>query len=259
MPMSGREAKSVKSVGKALHLLDIMAQARKPLSLGELSVRSGWPKSTVYGLLTALREGDAVEQRPENGHYYLGLRMFEYGCAVSDAWDILAAARVPMTRAAQISGESVFLSTLDRGEALILDRADAAGALRVISEIGARLPAHCTSQGKLLLAYTSAGERRHLLRETPLQAFTPHTIIDPDVLDRERDEILQQGFAVENGEYRVGLRSVSAPVRDAQHCVRWAVTISGMLRKQGSDEFTSATRLVIEAAAEISRALGWRE
>ena len=257
--MANHDAKSVKSVGKALRLLDIMAQARKPLSLGELSLRSGWPKSTVYGLLTALREGDAVEQRAETGYYYLGLRMFEYGCAVSDAWDILTAAREPMARAAQLSGESVFLSTLDRGEALILDRADAAGALRVVSEVGARLPVHCCSQGKLLLAFTGPGERRHLLREEPLTAYTPHTICDPDVLDAERDDILEQGFAVENGEYRVGLRSVSAPVRDAQHCVRWAITVSGMLRKQGTDEFSAATRLVMEAATEVSRALGWRE
>lgn len=251
--------KPVKSVEKALRLLELMAEAKRPLSLGELAARSGWPKSTVYGLLAALREGGAVEQRAEDGRYCLGIRMFEFGCAVSSSWDILTAARPPMARAAQLCGESVFLSTLDRGDVLILDRAEAVGSLRVVSEIGARLPVHCTSQGKLLLAYAPAGERRRLLRESALTAYTPHTVCDPDALEAEREEILSKGYAIENGEYRVGLRSVSAPVRDVRGEARWAVTVSGMYRKLGSDEFSGAVLLIVEAAAEISRILGWRE
>lgn len=256
--MPTKNDRPVKSVEKALRLLDILSEARRPLSLGELASRSGWPKSTVYGLLAALREGGAVEQRPDDGYYALGIRLFEYGCAVSDSWDILSAASGPMGRISQLCGESVFLSTLDRGDVLILDRAVSAGSLRVVSEIGARLPMHCTSQGKLLLAHRPAGERRRLYRESALTAFTPHTICDPELLEAGREEILAQGYAVENGEHRVGLRSVSAPIQDARGEVRWAVTIAGMFRRPGTEEFSSSTVLVLEAAADISKALGFR-
>jgi IclR family acetate operon transcriptional repressor len=256
--MPTKNDRPVKSVEKALRLLNHLTDARRPLSLGELAARSGWPKSTVYGLLAALREGGAVEQRPEDGYYMLGIRLFEYGCAVSDSWDILSAASGPMLRVSQMCGESVFLSTLDRGDVLILDRAVSIGSLRVVSEIGARLPLHCTSQGKLLLAHQPAGERRRLLRESTLTAFTPHTICDPDLLEAGREEILAQGYAVENGEHRIGLRSISAPVQDARGEVRWAVTVSGMFRRPGSEEFTASTALVLEAAADISKALGFR-
>lgn len=257
--MQSQNTRPVKSVEKSLRLLDLLAQARKPMSLGELSARSGWPKSTVYGLLAALREGGAVTQLAENGNYFLGIRMFEYGCAVSYSWDILNAAREPMARASELSEETVFLSTLDRGEILILDRAESAGALRVVSEVGSRMPIHCTSQGKLLLAYCLPGERRRLLRENTLTAYTPHTVCDPELFEAEIEAILSQGYAIENGEYRVGLRSVSAPVRDACGNVRWALTVSGMYRRLNSDEFSYSTSLIKNAAAESSRALGWRE
>jgi DNA-binding IclR family transcriptional regulator len=256
--MQSQNTRPVKSVEKSLRLLDLLAQARKPMSLGELSARSGWPKSTVYGLLAALREGGAVTQNAENGNYFLGIRMFEYGCAVSYSWDVLSAARRPMARVAELSGETVFLSTLDRGEVLILDLAESAGALRVVSEVGSRMPVHCTSQGKLLLAYCSPGERRRLLRENTLTSYTPHTICDPERFETEIEIILMQGYATENGEFRVGLRSVSAPVVDACGNVRWSITVAGMYRKLDSDEFSYSTELIKDAASEASRALGWR-
>jgi DNA-binding IclR family transcriptional regulator len=106
--MPYQNTKPVKSVEKALRLLDLLARRRSALA-GELSARCGWPKSTVYGLLAALREGGAVEQRPEDGRYYLGIRMFEFGCAVSSSWDILTAART-LWNARPSSAANLFFS-----------------------------------------------------------------------------------------------------------------------------------------------------
>ena len=86
------------SVAKAMELLQLLSQAKKPLSLKELSAQCGHPKSTVFGLLTTMRTYDVVTQTAD-GKYSLGLRLFEYGRRVERSWDISLVARPFPSRA----------------------------------------------------------------------------------------------------------------------------------------------------------------
>ena len=127
----------------------------------------------------------------------------------------------------------------------------------MVSEVGARLPVHCTSQGKLFLANSSPAECRRILTHTELKAYTPHTLTTPEQFAPELTRIREQGYAVENGEYKIGLRSVSAPIHDVTGEVRYAIGCVGMFRQIQSDEFLHAIRLVCAAADTISRAIGY--
>ena len=77
----------VRSVGKARELVEILLENRRPMTLQELSERSGCPKSTAHALLSTLREYAMIEQNPD-GRYSLGIRLYEYGSAVSAMWDV---------------------------------------------------------------------------------------------------------------------------------------------------------------------------
>ena len=79
--MAEQEGKTIHSVAKAIRLLDILTESGQPASLTELYQKTGWPKSTIHGLLSTMRESGLIEQMP-NGRYWLGIRLFEYGCAV---------------------------------------------------------------------------------------------------------------------------------------------------------------------------------
>ena len=109
----------VQSAAKALRLLDQLMEAHQPLTLAALSEQTGWPKSTIHGLLSTMRESGLIEQTP-NGRYWLGIRLFEYGCAVSNSWDIGAIARPHMQNICAELGESVFLSVFDRAAVVTL-------------------------------------------------------------------------------------------------------------------------------------------
>lgn len=149
----------VRSVGKAMELLEVLLARRRPMSLGELTEAMGYPKSTVHALLATLRAYSAIEQR-EDGRYYLGVRLFECGCAVSEAWDITRAARPHLEQLAERTCASAFLSLLEGGTVISLDQcaASTGTGLQVVVEIGTRLPLHGHRPGKAA-AQPAVGQR----------------------------------------------------------------------------------------------------
>mgnify|MGYP004475468129 CR=1 FL=1 len=105
--MAEQEGKTIHSVAKAIRLLDILTESGQPASLTELYQKTGWPKSTIHGLLSTMRESGLIEQTP-NGRYWLGIRLFEYGCRVSRAWDVPRLARPYLEQlAAQVNVSAV--------------------------------------------------------------------------------------------------------------------------------------------------------
>ena len=246
------------SVAKAMELLQLMSRAGKPLLLKELAALCGYPKSTVFGLLTTMRAYDVVTQTPD-GRYALGMRLFEYGRQVERSWDISLVARPYMEHLCRETGASVMLSVYEGGSVITLDQVESREGLRIVSDIGSRLPVFCTSQGKVFLAHMSRAGAENLLRSQSLTQFTPHTITDIPSLLREVEVCRTQGYAIENGEYKIGLRSISAPIYNVGREVQYTVGIIGMLRSTHSDEFRAAVQRVCATATMISAALGYRK
>ncbi len=246
------------SVAKAMELLQLMSRAGKPVLLKELAALCGYPKSTVFGLLTTMRAYDVVTQIPD-GRYALGMRLFEYGRQVERSWDISLVARPYMEHLCRETGASVMLSVYEGGSVITLDQVESREGLRIVSDIGFRLPVFCTSQGKVFLAHMSRAGAENLLRSQSLTQFTPHTITDIPSLLREVEVCRTQGYAIENGEYKIGLRSISAPIYNVGREVQYTVGIIGMLRSTHSDEFRAAVQRLCATATMISAALGYRK
>lgn len=204
----------VQSVAKALRLLDLLMEAHQPLTQAALSEQTGWPKSTIHGLLSTMRESAVVDQQSD-GRYCLGVRLFEYGCAVGASWSVSDLARPHLQHLASVTGQSVFLSMLNRSEVITIEQVQSRVGLRVVSEVGTRLPLHCTSQGKVFLSAMADHEAKRVLSRRTLEPYTPKTLVTWEELFRVMQAARENGYAVENGEYRFGLCSASAPVRAA--------------------------------------------
>jgi len=256
--MTERNSEPVRAIGKACAILDQLTEAKRPMSLGELAAATGWAKSTVYGLLSSMRSAGLVEQDAESGHYTLGIRLFEYGSAVQSTRNIIALSEEPMKTLTAETNESASLSMLDRGEALVLSHAEPDSGFHIVSETGAHLPSFCTAQGKVLLSERPDATVRQILA-SHAAPFTPHTVTDADALIRELKTVREQGYAIENGEFRVGIRGVAAPIRDHKGVIRYALGLIGMFRRIDSDEFRAATVRIKETAASLSEALGWKK
>ncbi len=255
MPSTNNE---VKSVEKTIRLIDVLAESKRPLSLQELSQRTGYAKSTIHRLLSTLRAHDIIEQSTFDGRYLLGIRVFELGCAISSNWDVTEIAKPYMQRISNELGESVCLAMLSRGEVLIISFLESTSAFHVVSKEGTKLPVHCTVQGKVLLAYLPNAQVKHILKEHGMQIYTPNTIHTYEAFEQELALTRERGYSIDNSEFHVGLHSVAAPVYDVSKEPCYSFSIVSMFYPTESIEFQRAKELVLDAARDISRALGYR-
>ncbi len=246
----------VRSVAKALMILDMLALAHREMSLGEIAKKLEAPKSTVHGLLSTLCECGYVEQSPLDGCYRLGVHLFELGMAVADNWDVRKIAAPYIERLLSEMQETVHLVVLDNGEVLYIDKRESNQSLRIVSKVGARLPAHCTGVGKVLLAYLPPAEVKKIIETKGLCKYTRNTITDPNLLEKELQKVRRQGYAIDNEEIMDGLRCVAAPIRDHKGDVCAAISISGPAVRLDEDRLPIAIDRVTKTADEISAALG---
>ena len=250
------EKNQVHSVAKAMELIEALLRRRAPMTLAELSAAAGYPKSTIHGLLATLREYGMVAQNAD-GRYALGLRLFECGCAVSAQWDVSKVARPYLEQLADRAGGSAFLSLLEGEHVISIDQCTGGAGVQVVPEVGSRLPLHATAQGKLLLSHLSRSEAHKRLLSAGMPPFTPHTITEADSLLDGMQWVRDRGYAVEDGEYKIGLRAVAAPVRDGLGEVRYAVGVVGLFRRVQTEEFQAAIAETVRTAEALSAALGY--
>jgi len=122
--------------------------------------------------------------------------------------------------------ESVSVSVLDGGEVVYVSRVATSRIMTVSINVGNRLPAHCTSMGRVLLASMPLEEQRRRLGEAALTAYTKFTLTDEKLILAELVKVAKQGWAVNDQELEEGLRSIAAPIVDSSGRTVAAMNIS---------------------------------
>ena len=257
--MEERNTSHVHSVARALMLLDLLARENREMSLTEIANAMNWPKSTVHGLIATMRDYSYVDQSPASGCYRLGVRLFELGNIVARGWDIRALALPAMQNLNSQLGEMVQLATEDKGEVLYLEKLDSTHMMRIVSEIGARLPMHCTGLGKVLLAYKKPAEIKWILSKHGMPPMTSRTITDREALERELIKVRRQGYAVDDREIMDSLRCVAAPVYDRDGRVKYAISISGLANNLQGERLEMVRDELLLTAHSLSYAMGYRK
>lgn len=248
---------AVKAVDKALRILETLAKEPDELRLAELSRRLAIEKSTLHRLLGTLEGQGFVRRDPVSLRYSLGIKLLELGTAVTARSTLGRAAGPVLDRLAVQCQQTVNLAVLDGDEIIYVAKRESPEPLRLTVEVGRRLPAHCTALGKVILAFRPAPEVRRLFsRRRRLRQFTPNTITDPRDLMRHLEEVRRTGIAVDREELVLGLRCMAVPVLDFTGYAVAAISISAAAVTLGEDRVTELQLMLVEAGAEISKALG---
>ena len=246
---------AVKSADRVLTVLDLLA-ARGPSTFSEIVAALGLPNSSAHNLLQTMARRGYLELDPASRTWRLGLRLWEVAQAYGGNRDVVALGRPLMETLVAITGETVQMARLDGTENVYLAIAESPHPMKLVSTVGARLAAHATGLGKVLLAGLAPDEAEARLAEVQLAAFTPHTIIDRRRLLAELARIRAAGYATDDEEYVIGCRCVAVPVRDATGAVTVALSVS-IPTPRWTPEIAERARLaLLDAAAQLGRQLG---
>jgi len=245
------------SVRNAARLLKEFRSREAEIGVSELARRLSLGKSTVHRLLTTLVGEGLIERDPRTGGYRLGLVVFELGEAVRVHLDLHAAAGPVLASLREQTGESSQVGVLDGHEVVYVDRLESSQSLRLFTETGRRVPVHCTSSGKVLLAALEPAALATVLAGAPLDRLTDHTITDRTEFAAELDRVRRRGWAEAVNERELGVASVAAPVRDARGRVVAAISIGAPTVRLGRLQRRDVGAVIVEAGEAVSRRLGW--
>jgi DNA-binding IclR family transcriptional regulator len=161
-----------------------------------------------------------------------------------------------MTELARRLGETCDLSVYDRGEVFYIEVVQGNHTLTISAAVGRSLPAHCTASGKVLLAHLSP-EALDLALSQPLPAYTDRTIIRPEALRKELEAVRSQGIASDDEEFEVGIRAVSAPIRDREGKVIAAMSVASPTSRMTMERMPVVAEDLRGVADMVSHRLGW--
>ncbi|WP_284742406.1 IclR family transcriptional regulator [Amycolatopsis sp. RTGN1] len=235
-------------VDRVVLILDVFERSGGTLSLGQISARSGIPRSSAHRIVQQL-VGARWLQR-SGTEYTLGLRMFEIGSLVVRRTRTSDVARPFLQELCATTGHVIHLALLDEQDVVYLEKIGGAYAGTLPSRVGGRLPAHCTGVGKVLLAYSPRAVVDRYLAGG-LCARTNASITTAEALEAAMVKIRNCGYATEFGEAAVGTACVAAPILEFDTAVA-AVSVCGPWDRLRVDELKYR---VMWTAAEVSRRL----
>ncbi len=259
--MPGSKPKNlVQTIERAAFIFEILSQSPGGLTLGELARQAHLPKGTAHRLLASMAYVDFIRQEPTTKNYHLGFKLVDLGNILLSQIDLRTQAHSFLISLSETVKETVHLVVLDRNKALYIDKVDLhpkASGLQMVSRLGARIPLHCSSVGKVLLAFMDSADAEKLISGETLAQRTPNTITDAHKLRQHLAFVRANGYAIDDEENEEGIRCVAAPIRNGSGRVEAAMSISGPITRITMPRIEKELKkLVCETANKISVQLG---
>ncbi len=252
-------AEQLQTLTRAIAVLDCFSQENTELGVREVARMVNLSSSATGRLLAALKELGVLSQNPETRTYSMGARPLIWAGVYNAILDVRNRALPAIHEVHESTRETVSLYVLDGDDRLCIERLESPQTVRMVTRVGRRLPLYAGSAGKVMLAYLPPERQRAIIRGATLVPLTPHTITDPDVLERELVKVREQGCAISFGEWIEDAAGVAAPIFDQSGEVVAAISISGPSSRFNRDNVGQYCIQVKQVAARISESMGYRE
>lgn len=221
----------IASMLKGLRVIEAFRAERPRLSIAEVSVLTGLDRATARRCLLTLHEGGYADY--DGKFFTLTPRVLRLGMGALAALPLAQLVQPWLDQLSERIGQSTSVSILDETEIVYLARAAQRRVMSIGLMPGSRLPAHCTSMGRVLLAALPEAEARALVERSDLTPRTPLSLTDPaEIMDRIA-LVRAEGYAVIDQEIEIGLRSIAVPLISARGQVVAALN-TGVAAVQGA-------------------------
>lgn len=237
------------SFARGLAVIGGFSQQKRRLTISQLSHRTGIPRAAVRRCLYTLARLGYVSVE-DGRNYSLRPKILALGHAYLSSTMLATSAQPLLDRVSALVHESSSIALLEGEEILYVARSSTSQRIMSVDlGIGTRLPASCTSMGRVLLAHLAHDELAAYLARVKLTQYTPRTIIAADRLRSELESVRRDGYAVVDQELEIGLRSVAVPVFDAAGKVVAAMNIGTQASRVTLADLKSRILPPLQAAA----------
>ena len=246
----------IRSVTKALRLLEELAKEPGLFGVSELSRSVEMDKSSVSRMLRTMEQASFVAQDATTQRYTLGLALAVMGQKALKRINVRDRARLPLERIAIATGECAHLAILAGDRAFYVEQAAPQRGVNVEAPVGTLAPLYCTALGKALLAHLPPERQSSLIEAMQFDVFTRRTIAGAEQLRMHLEVVRQRGLGMDDEEFSVGIRCIAAPVFRHDGAVCGAIGISGPSPRVTDERMNVWGDLIREEAATLSESLG---
>jgi IclR family pca regulon transcriptional regulator len=247
----GRATDFVESLDRGLRLLHCFAASSEPMSLSDLARFSDLPRATARRILFTLERGGYVAS--DGKLFTLTPHVLTLAASYLRSSQIVAVLQPVLDRIATDAHEIASLAVLDRNDAVFIARSSPTRMFSAGIDIGYRLPAFCTSVGRVMLGRFTDDELAALLHAMPLEKLTPQTVTDPKALLGSIRSDREKGYSLVDREAEPHFRSISVPVRRYDNVVIGAINIGGHVDRVSTEEMIARFLPLLREGAESVR------
>lgn len=237
---------------RLLALLEVIAEKDQFFTLQNMVDETGLPKPTLHRMLQQLESSGMLQREADGRHYSKGSRLRRLAETLLLNDTVQGARHAVLTQLVDEVGESCNITALSGGEVLYLDRVETSAPLRFYLHPGSRVPLHCSASGKLFLAQMGSAQRRRLLEHIPLKSFTHKTLVDPEALETEVENVRRQGYAFDDEEFLPGLICIAVLAPNPQGSSNTGLAIQAPVMRMTRDKALACLPALQRAAEAIA-------
>jgi DNA-binding IclR family transcriptional regulator len=253
-----KNSRPVKSLIKALRILDALGDCPSGLGITELSDALKAPKSTVHRLIATLEAVGYSVFDPPTAKYMLGTKLARLGEQLNHQSSLLTFGVPALEQLTRECGEASHLAIMEGTEVVYISREESKESMRISFAMGHRAPVHCTALGKVFLAGLSDTEIRMMYANVrKLERMTPHTETRLTQVLAETAVVRKEGIAYDNEEYMPGLRCMAAPIKDFSSRTIAAMSLSMFKHKMTAERRAFFKAALFRASSDLSEKMGY--
>ncbi len=239
------------SLARGLAVVKAFSDQRRAMTIAQISHKTGIPRAAVRRCLYTLKQLGYADAEANN--FYLKPKILTLGYSYLSSTPLAISAQPCLNQVSRKLNESCSLATLDELDVLYISRSTTSRVMSVALNPGSRLPAYCTSLGRVLLAALNENELKTYFSKIELRPYTDRTITSEERLRAILKMVRQNGFAVVEEELEIGLRSIAVPVRGASGAVIAALNVGAQAtRVTKADLELDFLPTLLNTASELS-------
>jgi IclR family pca regulon transcriptional regulator len=212
------------SLARGLAVIQAFSQSQQLLTTSQISSKTGFSRAAVRRCLYTLVKLSFAGS-DDNRHFYLRPRVLTLGHSYLSSMPLAVAAQPILDHVSRVFRESCSIATLDGAEIVYIARANVTRIMSIDLGVGSRLPAFCTTMGRILLAHLPPEKLDDILEQMVFKKFTERTVVGADKLRQILRIVQRNGYSIIDQELEHGLRALAVPIRNPSGKVVGALNV----------------------------------